>query len=257
METRSKKNDNAEKLKIIPIQEEDQKLDIERPLHPNLPNIYRGQLVCIVAPIRSGKSTIWNNMLLNDNFYNDLFPQDAVTIISNTIRSDSSARFAYQKYKTNCHDIYSDKIIKDLIKRQKAKLENKEKKTGFCLILDDLLGNFPKQGRRGMEAIHFATRFRHFCKRGSPCMVIYSSQNFTDINPIIRNNATAFLISGNIRNAREIETITHTFCDSFGGSENFNKMLTEVRSKGPYHWLHLRLDSCPPQAYIDYQTQLF
>ena len=81
METRQKSKD-LEKLKIVPIQEEEQEGKIKRNLHPNLPNVYRGQLITIVAPIRSGKSVTWNNMLLNDNFYNDLFPNDGVTIIS-------------------------------------------------------------------------------------------------------------------------------------------------------------------------------
>ena len=255
METRQKSKD-LEKLKIVPIQEEEQEGKIKRNLHPNLPNVYRGQLITIVAPIRSGKSVTWNNMLLNDNFYNDLFPNDGVTIISNTIASDSTSRFAYQKYKHNCHEIYSDKIIKDLIKRQKAKIENKEEDTGFCLILDDLCGEFSKHGKKGMSAINFATRFRHYVKKPDPCLVVYSTQRYFDLNPVVRNNTTSMLISGNIKNQKELEQISFDMADTFGGQDKFNEMMAEVR-KEPYNWLYLRLDKQPPEAYKNFQQRLF
>jgi hypothetical protein len=255
METRKKSKD-LEKLKIVPIQEEEDEGKVKRPIHPNLPNIYKGQLICIVAPIRSGKSVTWNNLLLNDSFYNDLFPNDAVHIVSNTISSDSTSRFAYQKFKNNCHEIYSDKIIRDLIKRQKAKIENKEDDTSFALILDDLLGQFPKNGRKGMEAINFATRFRHYVKKPDPCLVLYSTQRYFDLNPVVRNNCTSMLISGNIKSQKELEQISHDFADTFGGIDKFNEMLSEVR-KEPFNWLYLRLDKNPPQAFKNFQQQLF
>ena len=255
METRSKSAD-IEKLKIVPIQEEEDEGKVKRPLHPHLPNVYKGQLICIVAPIRSGKSVVWNNMLLSDNFYNDLFPQDSVHIISNTIRSDSTARFAYQKYKNNCSDIYSDKIIKDIIKRKKAKIENKEKDTGFCVVLDDLLGQFPKNGRKGMAAINFSTRFRHYVSKPDPCLIIYSTQRYYDLNKVVRNNCTSLLISGNIKSQKELEQITLDFADTFGGVDKFNEMMNEVK-KEPYSWLYLRLDKNPPEAYLNFQKRLF
>lgn len=255
METRNQSKE-LNKLRIVPICEEEQEGKIKRPLHPNLPNIYRGQLICLIAPIRSGKGTLWNNMLLGDNFYNDIFPNDAVTIISNTISSDSTSRFAYQKYKNNCHEIYSDKIIKDLIKRQKAKIENDEEDTSFALILDDLLGQFPRGGRRGMEAINFSTRFRHYVRKPDPCLIIYSTQRYFDLNKICRNNCTSLMISGNIKNQKELEQISADFADTFGGTENFERMMGEVK-KEPYGWLYLRLDKNPPEAYKNFTERLF
>lgn len=264
MRTRSKSSDSNEnfnensneKLRIIPIQEEEQERKVKRPLHPNLPNIYKGQLICMAAPIRSGKSTIISNMLLGDNFYNELFPQDSVTIISNTICSDSTSRFAYQKFKNNCHDLYSDKIINDIIKRQKAKIENQEKDTSYAIVLDDLLGQFPKNGRKGMAAINLATRFRHYVRKPDPCLIIYSTQRYYDLHPVVRNNATSLLISGNIKSQKEMELISNDFADTFGGVGKFNEMMNEVRAT-PYSWLFLRLDKNPPEAYKNFTHRLF
>ena len=66
MENRSETNE-LEKLRIIPIKpEEIIGLKKKRELHPNLPDVYSGQLLTLVAPIRSGKSTLWNNFIHNE-----------------------------------------------------------------------------------------------------------------------------------------------------------------------------------------------
>ena len=71
-------------LKIIPIRPEEsaRRKDLKE-LHPNLPDIYKGQLIALLAPIRSSKSTTWNNFLHNENFFKDMFSD--VYIIRNTV----------------------------------------------------------------------------------------------------------------------------------------------------------------------------
>jgi hypothetical protein len=147
-------NREMDNLKIVPIKEDEENKKVrKKELHPNLPDIYKGQLLSLVAPIRSSKSTTWNNLLLSDNFFNDMFNE--VHIISNTIASDKTSRFAYKKYRHTCHDIYNDGIVKGIINRQKTKMKNKEEDCSFALILDDLLNQFSKNGKKGMEAISF------------------------------------------------------------------------------------------------------
>jgi len=254
METRSKKEDFS-KLKIIPIKDdEDQEGKTrKKELHPNLPDVYQGQLLSLVAPIRSSKSTTWNNLILSDNFFNDMF-QD-VHVISNTIASDKTSRFAYKKFRHTCHDLYNDSIIRGIITRQKAKMKNKEEDCSFALILDDLLNQFPKNGKKGMEAIAFASRFRHY-SNGDPCMLLYSTQRYYDLNKIVRNNSTGIMFSGNIKSRKEWEQISDDFADVVGGKEHFDDMIKEVQ-KEPYQWLYLKLDTTPPRAYKNFTTQLF
>ena len=80
-----------DKLKIMPIKPEVLKgLRKKRDLHSNLPDPYKGALIALVAPIRSSKSTTWNNLIHNENMFKDLFSD--VFVISNTIASDASSR---------------------------------------------------------------------------------------------------------------------------------------------------------------------
>ena len=251
--------ENVDNLKIIPIRPEPSaQRQNQRKLHPNLPDVYKGQLLALVAPIRSSKSTTWNNLIHNENMYKDLFSD--LFVISNTIATDATSRFTYEQYKHTCYEMYSDSIIKNIIKAQRAKIDNNEPDTGFCLILDDLLGQFPKNGRKGMEAIAFSSRFRHYVKpnSGDPCLVLYSTQRYYDLNRVVRNNATGILFSGNIKSKKEWENIIDDYGDAFGGQENFKEMIKEVQ-KEAYNWLYLKLDAPggKPQAFKNFQTRLF
>ena len=255
METRKTKKGLADLL-VIPIQEEPDEQNVRRPLHPNLPNVYKGQLLCLVSPLRGGKGTLWNNLILRDTMYNDLFPVEATTIISNTIRTDSSSRFSYQKFKNTCFDTYSDNIITDLIKSQKAKIDNGNEDTAFCVILDDLMGQFPKNGRKGMAAINFSSRFRHYVKKPDPCLILFSTQRYFDLSKVCRSNATGIFFSGNIKSRKEWDQIIDDYGDTFGGRAKFISMIKEVQ-KEPYNFLYLKLDTTPVEAYKNFQTQLF
>ena len=246
--------DEIEELKIIPIRpEENVGSKKKRELHPNLPDVYKGQLISIVAPIRSGKSTTWNNLLWRDNMYKDLFAD--THIISNTIATDATSRFTYAQYKHTCHEIYNDSIIKNIIKAQRAKIDTKGADTSFCVILDDLLGQFPKNGRKGMEAISFSSRFRHNVRpnSGDACLVLFSTQRYFDLNRVVRNNSTGLMLSGNIKSKKEWENIIDDYADTFGGKARFQEMIKEVQ-KEPYNFLYLRLDVTPVQAFKNFTT---
>ena len=106
-------------LTILPIIPEENETAPKQELHPNLPDVYKGQLIALVGGVRMGKGTMWNGFLHNPNFYADLF--STVTVISPTVWNDSTSRFTAKKYKENCHDIYDDSIIEGLIANQIAK----------------------------------------------------------------------------------------------------------------------------------------
>ena len=63
-----------------------------------------------------------------------------------------------------------------------------------------------------MEAIAFSSRFRHYVKpnSGDPCLILYSTQRYYDLNRVVRNNATGLLFSGNIKSKKEWENIILT-----------------------------------------------
>jgi len=240
-------------LTILPIQPPESEKKKRKKLHPNLPDIYKGQLIVVAAPIRSGKSVLWNNLILNPNFYNDCF-QD-IHIISNTIFNDATSRFAAEKYQHTCHEMYSDEIINNIVKQQKAKKKG-DGDTSFALILDDICGDLNKHGRKGGKAIHFATRFRHSVNKGDPVLFMFNNQKYNDISTIIRNNMTGLFLSGNIKSQKELQTIKEDIQDTFGGSKAFDSYMERAREK-PYSWLYFRLDSTPPEVFLNFKEKLY
>ena len=60
-------------LDILPVKEDGTEQKLPRPLHPHLPNIASGQVGILISPVKTGKSTIISNLLLNENFYKDCF----------------------------------------------------------------------------------------------------------------------------------------------------------------------------------------
>jgi len=110
-----------------------------KPHHPFLPKVGvgvpgGGSLLLMLSPVKTGKSTIISNLLLNESCYGQLFFDD-VQIMSNTIANDVTSRFLNKAF--NCHDHYDDKIIDGIINRQKSfdKVDQPE----IALILDDCL----------------------------------------------------------------------------------------------------------------------
>ena len=70
-----------------------------KPLHPHLPQ--PPALLLMISPIRTGKSTIINNLLLNSNFFGqDFF--DEVMCVSPTIYNDKTSRFLKKAF--DCYD---------------------------------------------------------------------------------------------------------------------------------------------------------
>ena len=252
-------NGETSHLKIIPIRPEDDEFNVKKELHPHLPDIYKGQLLCMVAPIRSSKSTTWNWLIHHDNAFNNLFAE--TYIISNTICSDSTSRFSYKKFRHTCYEQYSDSIITNLINSQKEKMKNNEKiktDTSYALIIDDCFGQFSKAagGRKGRAAINLSTRCRHYVKKPDPCLLIFSTQKYKDLDTCVRNNATGMMISGNIRNEKEISAVVEDYADTYGGKENFMNMFRRVQEQ-PYQWLYLKLDTTPPTAFLNFEEQMF
>ena len=253
------KIESSNNLQILPIKPEETETRPRRKLHYNIPDPYKGQLLVIAAPIRSGKGVLIQNFLLNPNFYADLF-QDVV-IISPTIFNDSTARFSAEKWKHTCFADYDDSIITRLWENQQAKKKASEAEdtdTGYCLIGDDLVGilNNHHSARKGGEFISFATRFRHMVRKGDPAMIIYSGQKYNNTSSILRSNMTGLFLSGNMKSGKEIQAIKEDIGDTFGGHAAIDTYLDRAREK-PFSWLYFRLDSTPPEVYLDFQERLF
>jgi hypothetical protein len=104
--------------KVLPVKEPENVR--AKPHHPHLPQVGvgvpgGGSLLLLISPVKTGKSTLISNLLLNDNFYGQEFFDDAV-IISNTIANDVTSRFLRDAYDVEDH--YDDSIIDGIVEHQ-------------------------------------------------------------------------------------------------------------------------------------------
>jgi len=227
-----------------------------RELSEVLPDVYKGALVCLVAPPKSGKGTVVQNLIFRQNMYKDLFEE--CYVISPTYMTDQTAHYMRIKYENTCYDQYDDGIINNMIKFQKDKIENTNDSTSYCLILDDLCGQFSKNGgKKGNAAIHFCSRWRHYVRPHSydPSLVLYSTQRYYDLNKIVRCCATHIMFSSRIKNAKEWTNIKEDYADMFGGDAIFQEMINEVQKDDGYDWLYLNIED--GKAYKNFTTQLY
>jgi hypothetical protein len=101
--------------------------------------------------------------------------------------------------------------------------------------------------------VFLASRFRHYSQKAS--FVGFSTQKFRSLSPIIRNNATDWLIGG-IKNSKEREAIIEEFADPFGGEENFSAMWDYATAE-PFSFFYLKMDRTPTEAYKNFTEKLY
>jgi len=229
--------------RVIPVKDPDPTPSKNPPLHPNLPQVDGfggGALVLLVSPVRTGKSTLISNMLLNDQFYDAQDRFDNTTIISNTIANDITSRFLRKAFDT--HDAYDDSIIEGLVQTQKS--YDKEEQPEIAVVLDDCLGSI----RREAKINHLCSRFRHFNIK----LLIISSQNFRACSPIIRQNATNVIVGSPFPNQKELGKMAEEYGDVFGGAENWLKIYAQA-TPNRYDFLHMSFQDNPPKAYRNFE----
>jgi len=232
------------------------KVKQRREISPVLPDVYKGALVCLVAPPKSGKGTTIQNLIHRENMYKDLFEE--VYIISPTIHTDQTAHYSRIKYENTCYDQYDDSIVDNIIRHQKGKIAQEGTDTSYCLILDDLCGQFSKNGgKKGNAAIHLCSRWRHYVRPHSydPSMVLYSTQRYYDLNKIVRCCATHIMFSSKIKNSKEWTSIIEDYADQFGGQAVFQEMINKVQEDDGYNWLYLNIEDSI--AYKNFTEQLY
>jgi len=229
--------------KVLPVVPPEKIKSRHPPLHPHLPQIDGhggGALVLLISPVKTGKSTLISNMLLNDHFYDGQNRFDQTTIISQTIANDVTSRFLRQAFDT--HDAYSDSLIDGIVQTQKS--YEKEDQPEICVVLDDCLGTIKRESKIN----HLCSRFRHFNIK----LLIVSSQNFRSCSPIIRQNATNVIIGSPFPNQKELGKLAEEYGDSYGGPDKFLEIYHRA-TPNRYDFLHLDFQENPPRAYHNFE----
>ncbi len=223
-------------LKILKVQ--DPKHLKTKPLHEYLPE--PPALVMMISPVKTGKSTIISNLLLNDNFYGpDYF--DSVHIVSNTINNDLTSRFLAERF--DVEDNYNDELIHNLVKKQESYA--KKDQPEIALILDDVLGSIKKNSEVNM----LATRFRHYNIK----LLLFSSQVFRYVSNVIRANSTNVIIGSPFPNSKELFKIAEEYGDLVGGPENWIKIY-RTATPNRYDFLHMSIQDNPVKCYHNFET---
>ena len=244
-EQEQKKCSNESYPKVLKIK--DPPKDKVKYCHGHLPEPY--SLLLIASPVKTGKSTLISNLLLNPNFYGkDFF--DKVIIISNTIDNCKTSRHLKKSFE--CHNIYNDKIIYNLLEEQeKAGVENeegeKDKRKSVALVFDDILGSIPSRGLSISNAL--ATRYRHYNIQ----LLIYSSQVYKGISNVIRSNCTSFIMGCPYPSTKEKDKIFEDFGDMYGGKDNLAKIYKIATQGKRYNFMYLNLHENPPLAYRNFE----
>ena len=213
--------------------------------HEHLPEPY--SLLLIASPVKTGKSTLISNLLLNPNFYGkDYF--DKVIIISNTIDNCKTSRHLKKAFE--CHNLYDDNIILNLMRDQEKDGEHneenkKDNRKSIALIFDDILGSI----KRESIANYLATRFRHYNIQ----LLIYSSQVYKGISNIVRSNCTSFIMGCPYPSTKEKEKIFEDYGDMFGGKDNLSKIYKIATEGKRYNFMYLNLHENPPLAYRNFE----
>jgi|TARA_B110000211_G_scaffold120240_1_gene139033 hypothetical protein len=204
-----------------------------KPLHPHLPQ--PPSCVLMVSPVKTGKSTIISNLLLNEGFYGHEYFDD-VFIISNTINNDQTSRFVKEHF--DCEDHYTDQMIDDLVLRQTS--YKKKDQPEVALILDDILGSL----KSGSRVNTLSARFRHYNIK----LLLFSTQVFRYVSNIVRQNTTNLIVGSPFPNRKELHKVAEEFGDIFGGPKQFLKIYA-LCTPERYDFMHCDLQANPPLAY--------
>jgi len=211
-------------------------------LHPNLPQC--PSCAIIVGAIKSSKSNLIVNFLMNPDFYKDKF--DIVRVLSTTLHMDDKGKLLNQHF--DCSDHYEDKYIDNIIKSQGE--YTKADRPTYCLVLDDCLtSDFCK---RNNKLAFFITKMRHYID-----MCIVSTQSINHIPPLIRAQARDIII-GRQNNHKEIVKLMEQYSGLLG--ENGDKKFMELYNychKEPFHFMYLKACENPCEVFLDFTEKIF
>jgi len=231
-------------LTVLALNDEILRSKPKKPFHPNLPDIGVGACVLLVAPPKSGKGVLINNLLLNENFFDGQF--DEVYYISSTIHTDSTARFIAEKYKSTIFDEYDDKIVDDIIKYQQH-FKEKDKMPKIAVVADDFIGLIPANSK----IFKLSSKYRHYNIK----LLLYSTQMFKSVPPVVRTNATYVLLY-KTSSDEEITKLIENYATAFGGKDNFLK-LYHYATKEKYNFLFLNIAKNPVQAFKNFTELIY
>ena len=195
-------------------------------------------LMLIIAPVRSGKSVLLMNLIYR--MYNACF--DQIVYISPTVSHDKSTRMLWEdddiiKVDENLNQI--DAIVEGIVDNQKDKHESDRKHV--LVVLDDCLGLFSKNG----YLMNLCSRFRHY-----KISIVFTTQAFKSVPPIVRNNATSVMMFKTANDAEKKKIF-----EEYAGNYPKFDSIYEQATREKFNFLYL--DQEKIKAYHNFDTLLY
>ena len=179
----------------------------------------------IVGSVRSGKSVMLMNLLMNKNFgYNDYF--DNIIFLSPTLPSDKTGQILYKdediiKITDGLDNL--NEILQVIVEEQK----NSDEK--LLVVMDDILGLL---GSNQSFFSSLCSRYRHY-----NMSIVVTTQDFRKIPQTCRYNATGYCLFKS-HNTKEVEKLEEEFGGSFPDFLNLYKEATSEK----YSFLYLNME---------------
>ena len=234
--------DNQNIPRIIPVKAEKPHGKPRKSLHPNLPTLPSVTMLC--SPIRTGKSTLISNWLLNESFFGQKY-WDRVIIFSNSIHNCSTSRFLCKAFE--CHTEYQDEILQDIIDSQLS--YTKEERPKIAIFFDDIMG----QLKQSSLITNFVTRFRHFGVE----LILFSVQSYKGIVPTIRNNITDLLVGCPFGNKKQLLQIAEDFGDNTESPDKFLELYNKATNNERYNFAYYKLSENPCEVFKNFEEKIY
>ena len=226
------------------------KIPQSREFDPRLPDLPG---VCLlIMKVKSGKSNLLSNLLLNSNFYGgpvNLF--DTIYVVSPTIKIDKSSQPFLRKELEEKVVIFDDMkrlepFLKDLLKYQKSfdLFDPDNLPPQVALIFDDISGHL----KRNSNIANLFSRYRHY-----NISIFCSNQTIRGLPGICRSMATSVWLSSSY-STLEREKVFEEFGSKFNqGWIGKKKMRLEHMwdycVKDRFNYCYLRFDDIEPRIF--------
>lgn len=210
----------------------------------------------LVMKVRSGKTNLISNLLLNSNFYgkdtkSNEFAFDLVYIISPTIRNDKSGAFFLDKSLEDyvfIHDNMEtiDSFIENIIEEQMKYSPHDEDNLPpkVCLVLDDISGYL----KRNSFISNLFSRYRHY-----NISIIVANQVIRGLPGIVRSMSTSVFLSS-CYSTLEREKILDEFSDNYQRGWKHKKttrmeQIWDWCCSEKFSYCYLKLDELKPRIF--------
>lgn len=233
-------------LKIYPVKIDDKKLGHEE--FGNLPPI--PHLVIAVGKVKAGKTLSAVNLYCSKRFYGDKF--DVKVLLCPSAYNDAVYKPFLDEF-----DYIITEINEEVIDELLNDIKEDETDNRYVFIFDDPIGSITqKRGGKPDLLSSLSTKYRHIANKNGDegkLSIFLATQYFKHLTPILRNQATAYLLMGYFSKA-ELKSMGEALSIFGGSEEEFMKLYKECK-KDKFDFLYLNMPQL--KAYRNFDEELW